>query len=73
MLNAFRHHCIQHPPGRSQPASRLSFVLNAFRHHCIQHGDASTNATSPIMCSTPFGITAFNTFWLTSPVPFLNL
>ena len=39
----------------------LCRVLNAFRHHWIRHTiTGATNAT-PIVCSTPFGITGFGT------------
>ncbi len=40
-----------------------SAVLNAFRHHCGQHKGITTSSFPfTRMCSTPFGITAVNTF-----------
>ncbi len=60
VLNAFRHHCGQHPAGH-RPAPRLRSVLNAFRHHCGQHNSEKSFFHLPAPCSTPFGITAVNT------------
>ena len=37
-------------------------VLNAFRHHCGQHFHCSRGSTGVFGCSTPFGITADNTW-----------
>ncbi|MCS7023128.1 MAG: hypothetical protein NZU63_15025 [Gemmataceae bacterium] len=86
MLNAFRHHCIQHPRAISPAdppigAQRLSASLHStlevyFEPHAGPRGAQRLSAslhstpsgefgiwsTNVDACSTPFGITAFNTF-----------
>ena len=59
VLNAFRHHRGGHGRTCSWTADRQR-VLNAFRHHRGGHAPAVASA-SPMLCSTPFGITEVGT------------
>ena len=48
-------------PGGGRTRYTSSGVLNAFRHHCVRHFCLSRALAVSLMCSTPFGITAFDT------------
>ncbi len=65
VLNAFRHHCGQHSSALGL-RGRRGQVLNAFRHHCGQHVADHAGDHLTAVCSTPFGITAVNT-WPAAP------
>ncbi|MCS7023152.1 MAG: hypothetical protein NZU63_15170 [Gemmataceae bacterium] len=50
VLNAFRHHCIQHF-GKESSRTYRNPVLNAFRHHCIQHNRAENGGENCHICA----------------------